>query len=338
MNALLRRLQRRFVRPLLLLAAVMVVGTIGYRIIGGATTTLVDAVYMTFITIATIGYTEVIDLTHSPVGRIFTIVIAVIGIANVGYLMSAMTVFILEGELNAALRRRRMLKMIESLTGHYILCGIGRVGGNVAHELTVTGRKFAIIENDHVHLDGYLDEHPDTPHVYGDAAEDELLRAAGVERAAGVFAVTGDDAKNLVITLSVKSLNPQARVVARCHEVSYVDKIRRVGADAIVSPDYSGAMQIAASMIRPQAASFVDEMLRDQRHIRVEELAVPPGLAGRALNSLSLSSPECLLVAIRNRAGWRFNPSADYSLEGGDTLVVMASASGRSALEARLAG
>ncbi|MEO7403426.1 MAG: TrkA C-terminal domain-containing protein, partial [Burkholderiales bacterium] len=144
-------------------------------------------------------------------------------------------------------------------------------------------------------------------------------------------------AKNLVITLSVKSLNPHARVVARCHEVSYVDKIRRVGADAIVSPDYSGAMQIAASMIRPQAASFVDEMLRDQRHIRVEEVAVPPGLAGRALHSLALSSPECLLVAIRNRAGWRFNPDADYSLEGGDTLVVMASASGRSALEARLA-
>lgn len=333
-----RRLRRRFVRPVVLLAVIFAAGTFGYRAIGGPGTSFIDAFYMTFITISTIGFTEIVDLGASPGGRMFTVLIAASGIATIGYLVSALTVFILEGQFDATLKRRRMQKMIESLTGHYILCGIGRVGANVARELAVTGRPFVVIEVDQIRLDEYLAEHPDTAYIHADAAEDDALRAAGIGRAAGIFAVTGDDAKNLVVCLSAKVLNPAARVVARCHEVNYIEKIRRVGADAIVSPDYSGAMQIAASMVRPQAATFLDEMLRDERHIRVEELTVPARLAGEPLGALALASSDALLVAIRNRVGWRFNPAADHRLEAGDTLIVMASAAGRAAIEARLAG
>lgn len=333
---IVRHVSRRFSGGLAVLALVMAIGTLGYGVIGGPSTTVLDAAYMTFITIATIGYGEIVDLQHSPGGRVFTMLIATAGIATVTYLMSATTAFILEGEFNAALRRRKMLNRIAALEGHYIVCGIGRVGSNVTRELHVTGRRYVVIETDREKIDGYLERHPDTLFVHHDAAEDDALRAAGIDRCAGVFAVTGEDAKNLVITLSAKAIKPGVRVVARCHEVNYIEKIRRVGADEIVSPDFTGGMRIASSMVRPHVVTFLDQMMREQHHIRLEEVKVPRRAAGLTLIELGLRSREFLVVAVQGAGGLEFNPSEERRFAEGETILILATPDGRRALEAKL--
>lgn len=336
-DRLLQRIYRRLVYPIAGFAAILVIGTIGYRMIGGAHTSVVDAVYMTFITVATIGYGEIVDLTHSPGGRIFTMAIATAGILNFTYMMGAFTAFLVEGDINQALRRRSMQNRIDKLTNHYIVCGIGRVGSNVARELSVTNREFVIIDTSQEKIDEFRVHYPDVGFLHGDGSEDEILVDAGIARAAGVFAITGDDSKNLVITLSAKQLNEAVRVVARCHEVNYIEKIRKVGADAIVSPDFTGGMRIASSMIRPQVVSFLDEMLRMDNALRVEEIHVPEPRTRITLGELGMRKSEYVLLAIRAGDKWVFNPQREYVLESGDTLIVMTTPGGRQALESLLA-
>lgn len=331
------RVYAAFRYPLLAFVLIMVVGTAGYWRISGGKSTLLDCAYMTFITIATIGYAEVIDLSASPGGRVFTMAIGFLGVANVFYMTSKMTAFIVESDLNERLRRHRMQRELDSLTGHYVICGIGRVGGNILRELRSTGRRSAVIEPERSVLDAMLETHPDQPYLHGDGGDDDTLRAAGVARAAGVFAVSGDDNKNLVITLSAKQLNPRARVIARCHDVRFVDKIRRVGADDIVSPDYTGALRIASSMLRPAVVSFLDEMLRSDKGLRVEEVAVPAGARERRIAELAPPDADYVVLALRHEGRWQFNPPADGSARPGCTLIVMATPEGRAKLERRIA-
>ncbi len=337
-NSLPVRFYRAFRNPLLMFVLVMVVGSSGFWIVSDYKASILDAVYMTFITIATIGFGETIDLTHSPGGRVFLMVIASIGIANVTYATSKLTAFIVEGDLNEVLRRRRMQDSIDKLDGHYIVCGIGRVGTNVAHELHVTERPFVAVEDAQGAIETFREKYPKALFLHGDSSDDELLQRAGIARAAGLFAVTGDDSKNLLITLSAKQLNPNVRVVARCHEVRNMEKIRRVGADAIVSPDFTGGMRIASSMVRPGVVNFLDEMLRSDNRLRVEEIDVPAGFARRPLGELVKPSPDYILLAARIRDQWQFNPPQDFMVGPGTTLIVMVNPEGRGELEKLVAG
>lgn len=332
----LQRIYRRLIYPIVGFVVILIAGTVGYRSIGGPHTSVVDAIYMTFITVAAIGYGEIVDLSHSPGGRIFTMAIATAGILNFTYMIGAFTAFLVEGDINQALRRRSMQKRIDKLTAHYIICGIGSVGTTVAHELSVTNREYVIIDTNQHKIDEYRERYPDVSYLHGDGSQDEILLDAGIGRAAGVFAITGEDSKNLVITLSAKQLNPTVRVVARCHEVNYIGKLRKVGADAIVSPDFTGGMRIASSMIRPQVVSFLDEMLRMDNALRVEEILVPKSFARTTLGELSLRKAEYVLLAVRIGGKWVFNPQHDYELQPGDTLVVMTTPGGRQALESLL--
>lgn len=326
------QIRQRLAKPLAIMVGLHVIGTIGYMIIGGPETTPMNALYMTFITTSTIGYSEIIDLSTSPLGRGFTMMLAFAGIANMGYVMSVMTAYIVAGDLNSEFRRRRMMMQIEDMDGHFIVCGIGRVGTNVAHELTVTRRPFVVIESEQRQIDAYLEKYPGIPHLHGDASEDDMLIAAGIGRAAGVFAITGDDSRNLVITLTAKQLNPAARVVSRCHEINYTEKMKKVGADAIVSPDFTGGMRIASSMIRPQVVGFLDEMMRTDDRLRVEEVHVSPGHAGTRIGDLPLRSHDYVVIAVRDGDHWRFNPDSQFVLRSGNTLVVVATPEGRQSL------
>ena len=330
------RVYRRFVAPALALIVVSLAGTIGYKIIGGPQVTWLDCLYMTFITIATIGYGEIIDLSHSPGGRVFTMAIGLVGIGVATYMISTLTAFILEGDMNEALRRRRMQKSIQAMRKHYIICGIGRVGTNVAHELEVTSRPYVVIETDKEAIERYLERHPEALCTHADSGEDRALIEAGIEHAAGVFAVTGDDSKNLVITLSAKLLNPAARVVARCHDINYTDKIRKVGADAIVSPDFTGGMRIVSSMVRPKVVSFLDEMLFTANALRVEEVHIPEGFPARTIGGLKLNRRDFVLMAVRAQDKWEFNPAEDFGVQAGNILVVMTTPEGRKSLERSL--
>ena len=335
-DTIARRVYQRFAAPALALVCVNLIGMVGYKIIGGAQVTWLDSLYMTFITVATIGYGEIVDLSQSPGGRVFTIGIALIGIGVTTYLISSLTAFILEGDMNQALRRRKMRKSIAALRQHYIICGIGRVGTNVAHELEATGRPYVVIESSKEAIEHYMEKCPSALCTHADSSEDSALLEAGIEHAAGVFAVTGDDSKNLVITLSAKLLKPEARVVARCHEVNYIDKIRKVGADAIVSPDFTGGMRIVSSMVRPQVVSFLDEMLRADNALRVEEVHLPETFATATIGALKLNRRDFILLAVRAKDQWEFNPAEDFGIHPGNTLVVMTTPAGRKSLEKSL--
>jgi voltage-gated potassium channel len=249
------------------------------------------------------------------------------------YLFSTFVALLLESDLNATLRKKRMKKEIAGLTGHYIVCGIGRVGSNVANELVQTHRTLVVVENDREALDRWLEEHPGTPHLHADAADDEALRAAGVMSAAGVFAVTGDDSHNLMISLSVKLLNSKARVVARLHDIRNADKARRAGADEIVSPDFTGGMRIASAMVRPHVVNFMDQMLRTDDQLRVEEVQVPPDFADTPIDQLIEKSRDYILLATHEQGQWVFNPADGHLVKAGTTLVLMATPDGRAQIE-----
>lgn len=336
MQHLIRSFYLTFGGPIAALVLLHAVGTVGYRLIGGPKYSMLDCFYMTFVTIATIGYAEVVDVSQSTVGRLFTVFIGSAGIGIVYYILAKMTMSLVAGEANKLYRRQKMLKRMAQLKNHYIICGIGRVGSNVGHELALTGRSHVVIDINQSHIEAYREKYPDLLYLHGDGSEDELLRQAGVEAAAGVFAVTGDDAKNLVITLSARQLNPALRIVARCHEVNYIDKIRKVGADAIVSPDFTGGMRIASAMIRPQVVNLLDEMRRTEEGLRVEEVEVPQSFGGRTLGELLPRSRDYVLMAVRSQGKWLFNPQDDFAVEGGNTLVLMTTPEGLRSVAARV--
>jgi voltage-gated potassium channel len=335
-QAPLRGIFIKFLWSIAALIAVLAIGTYGYHVIGGDKYSLLDAFYMTFITLATIGYGEIIDMTNNPAGRIFTIFIGTAGLGTLWFMFSTLTVFILETDLNTAWRRRRMEKIIKRLHGHYIVCGYGRVGRNVAQELETTHRHFVAIDEDEPMLDSQKEKNPSLLFLHGDASDDDMLIRADIEDAKGVFAVTGDDSKNLMIALTAKQLNPNVRVVARCHELRNAEKMKKAGADTVVSPDFTGGMRIASAMVRPHVVSFLDEMLRTEHKLRIEEVVVPKQFESRSLGMLGLRSPDFVLLAVRKHGDWVFNPGDDYIIEPGNTLVAMASPHGRQELEAAL--
>ncbi len=317
-----------------LLLLIHLVGTLGYRYLGRPNASWIDSFYMTFITVATIGFGEIVDLSHHPLGRLFTVFLAVTGIATMSYLFSTFVAFLLESDLNTALRKKRMEKEIKKLRGHYIICGIGRVGSNVADELLKTRRELVVVEADHAAIERWQETHPKTLCLAADAADDESLLSAGLMSAAGVFAVTGDDSHNLMVALSVKLLNPKARVVVRLHDIRNADKARRAGADEVVCPDFSGGMGIAAAMTRPQAVNFLDQMLSSEEFFRIEEVVVPAHFSDTPLSELVPKSRKYILMAIREEGKWAFNPADEHLVAAGAALVLMTSPEGRTDLEA----
>lgn len=295
-----------------------------------------DALYMTLITVTTVGYAEVVPLNTFPL-RMLASAISLVGFGTITFLFTSLSVFFLENDIDYTLRRRRMEKQVRKLQGHYIVCGFGRVGRNVATELMNTNRHFVAIDTEEARFEENKEHFPGILWLHGDACDDDYLAAANIDEAKGVFAVTGDDSRNMMIIITAKQLNPHVRVVARCQEVRNMQKMKKAGADSIISPDFTGGMRIASAMIRPHVVGFLDEMLKSDKRLRVEEVPVPADFPSTPVQKLRLRSPEYVLLAVREAHDWVFNPPQDYPLQGGQTIIVMASPAGRQELELLLA-
>lgn len=231
-----------------------------------------------------------------------------------------------------------MQNMIGKLSGHYIVCGVGRVGSNVANELIQTRRECVVIDSDLQHLENFIEKHPGQLYLHADATDNDVLMSVGIKRARGLFAVATDDSQNLVISLSAKQLNPELRVVARCHDLKNAEKTRRAGADEIVSPDFTGGPRLASAMLRPQVVSFLDEMLKTDNNLRLEEFRIPHAFSGKPLEVLNLGSRHYVVLAIFQDQQWIFNPENRHTMQGDDVLMVMTTPQGRSRLERLMQG
>ncbi len=332
------QIRRRFFWAGIILIVILLVGTVGYWFIGGRQYSFVDTLYMTVITITTIGFAEIIDLSGNVAGRIFTIFIAISGVGVMAYIVTSITALVVEGELTQSFRRRRMEKIACKCIDHYIICGLGSVGCCIARELHATKRPHVIVDINKEKVERSPEARPDEVFIEGDATDSNTLLKAGIERAAGLFAVTGDDNQNLVVTLTARQINPKLRLVARCNDMRNAEKMKRVGADAVVSPVAIGGLRMASEMVRPTAVSFLDTMLRDtEGNLRVEELPAPQAFVGKPVSTLSLKRfPRTLLLAVKTGDGWVYNPPESYVVGQGHTLVLMTTPEERAELIAFL--
>jgi voltage-gated potassium channel len=316
---------KRFFWAGLSLIAVLFTGTIGFWFIGDGKSSLSDCFYMTVITITTIGYGEIIDMAGKPAARMFTVFIALSGIGTLTYILSNFTAFIVEGELNETFRRRKMENMIKKFRDHYIVCGIEGVGSHIVGELVETQRPHVIVDIDRKKIEKILEAFHERVYIEGDATDNDTLLKAGIMEANGLFAVSGDDNQNLVICLTAKQLNPGIRVVARCHDLKNMEKMKKAGADSVVSPTFIGGLRMASEMSRPAVVSFLDIMMRDkEKNLRIEEIQVPDSFAGKTILDLNLKKyPNVLLMAVKCKNDWIFNPAESYVLKPNDTLIFM---------------
>ncbi len=331
----LPRILLRIYAAIAVLLGMTLFGSIGFYWLAGDQANLSDALHMTLISITTVGYGETIPL-ESLGERLYADMIALLGFGTVTFLFASLAAFFMESDFDYSLRRRRMEKAISKLSGHYLLCGYGQVGRNVAAELEASHRVFVAIDNDEHQFDTLHEQQPSRLSLHGDATDDDLLLTAGINEAAGVFALTGDDSRNLMIILTARQLNPNIRVVARCHEMRNMQKMKKAGADTVISPDFTGGMRIASSMIRPHVVNFLDEMLRSEHSVRLEEVHVPADHSALSFAQLKQRCPSCVILSLRQDQNFVFNPADELLLQAGQVLIAMISGQGHEELHAAL--
>jgi len=309
--------------PLSVIIIAVSLGTLGYRLIEGWSA--VDALYMTIITMTTVGYGEVWPLSEA--GRMFTVGLIITSIGIAGYVVSKITAFVVEGEVKRLIEGRKMDKQIAKLSQHIILCGAGRTGLHIAEELSRAHTPFVVIEQDKEALEDLI-RIEDLLYLQEDATQDETLLMAGIKRARGLITTLSEDKDNIFVTLCARSLNPELRIIARLIEDKNREFLRKAGADEIVSPNAIGGVRMASILLRPIVVSFLDEMLRvTGQTLRMEEMHVDdtPGLLNRSLGEVNIRRRTGLLVvAIKSqKQGYQFNPGADTILHAGDVLIVV---------------
>jgi voltage-gated potassium channel len=328
-------LRRRLVHALLALLAVGVISVSGYCLLGGGDVTFLQALYMTVITLSTVGYGEIVDTSHNPLLRIFNIFILLFGVGVMVYVVSVVTAFLVEGQLSDLFRRRKMEKQISALTGHYIICGLGDTGRHVAAELQTTGTPFVAIESDEEVVRKFCQIRHDLLYVIGDATDEAVLDHTGVGRAKGLIAGLPADKDNLVITFLVRQKNPAIRIVARCtDDAKFSQRMLKGGANSTVSPNRIGGLRLASEVLRPDVVEFLDLMLKEHSHtLRVEQIEIPEGSgwSGLSLDNLNLRARHQLVpLALKNssvRQGhgptFQVNPPGEQVLRDGEIVIVL---------------
>jgi voltage-gated potassium channel len=324
------RPQQRLRRGIIILVSIIAAGTIGYMLIEGWS--LSDAIYMTMITITTVGYGEVHPLTTG--GRIFSIFLIVGGVSGALLVLSAFVEYVVEGRLRATIGRRQMKVKIAKLKDHFILCGYGRVGEEIARTFSEEGVPFVIVDSrpEKIALaeeQGYLC-------LPGDATNDKLLLEAGIERARGLVAAVGSDVDNTYITLSARGLRSDLFIEARANSEEIETKLKRAGADRVVSPNSIGARRMAMLALRPAVVDFIDTVTYGRgRELEMENVAVGSDspLVSQTVETIRNQTKATILAISRKGGKPSANPPGDRVIEVGDRLIIIGTKEQLKALE-----
>ncbi len=303
-----------------LMAALFLIGTAGYVVIEGYA--VIDALFMTVITLATVGYSEVRPLHDA--GKVFTIFLIVAGIGTVAFTVTQAVDYIIDTIL---FRAKLMEKKIAKLSGHVIICGYGRIGRRVAAALKKRALPFVVVERDQ-ELVGDL-EREGMMYVLGNASDDDTLRRAGIERANTIVATLPSNADNVYTILSARHLNPAIRIVARAIDTDSTQKLVQAGADKVISPYDIGGYYLANAVLRPHVVNFMEVVNKSagitEKNLEIEELEVTENCryANKPLRETGIRSElNIIVLAIRNKDGqFEYNPSSETILEPGSMII-----------------
>ncbi|WP_017305288.1 potassium channel family protein [Spirulina subsalsa] len=321
-----KRLWQELLGGILGLGGVFCLGIFWYWYVEGWS--LTEAAYMTMITLATVGFSEVRPLDDRS--RLFTMVLILLGIISIGYIVNRFTEAIIQGYFQERIRERQKRRLIESFQDHYIICGYGRMGHQVALEFAAEKIPFVIVDSDPESVSEA--QHDGHMAVQGDATLDDCLLDVRIDRAACLVAALPSDAENLYTVLSAKTLNPQLRTIARANNQEAVLKLKRAGADAVVSPYITGGRRLAAAALRPRVMDFVDGIITGvNRSLYLDEFLLSSnsgGCVGQTLSDTNLRALSgALVLAIRREDGTLIGgPTGDTRLMEGDLLICMGTA------------
>jgi len=305
-----------------MLVVLVFVGTAGFHFIEGWT--WFDGFYMTLTTMSTVGYGEIHPLSH--VGRIFNSLLIVSSVIGAGFTIATFSQALIEFEFRKVFGKRRMERELAKLSGHYIICGAGRVGRTVAREIRDHGQSCVIIEKDPVRARWAEDEK--IPVIVGNASSEEVLSKARIDRASGFVAAVNSDAENLYIILTARGFRSDLQIIARASEEEATPKLLRAGATQVISPYFFVGRRIAALFLRPNVLDFIDTAFgSEQLDIEIGEVKIPEGsvLVGKNLaDSMIRQQADVIVLAVKNAEGkLAFNPAAESVIRAGDCLIVI---------------
>ncbi len=303
------------------LSALVVGGTLAYHFIQGWS--FLDSLYMTLITLSTVGFREVHE--PSPAGQVLTIILIILGIGFFTYSGAQLVSFLVSGEIRDAFRKKRRVKMIQALQDHHIVCGCGRVGAEVVRELQRSNAPVVVVESDPEELKREV-EVLEVPFVLGSATEAGILEQAGIERASSLVTCLPDDADNLYICLNARSLRKNLHIIARANHRGAEDLLKKAGADRVIFPYALTGYRMALHCVRPAVTRFLDSVSED---FRFEEIRIPEksAMVGRTLKDSGIrQAANAIVVAILSAQGiMQPNPASDASLSADDTLILLGS-------------
>jgi voltage-gated potassium channel len=320
---------------LFILLVLVSLGTLGYMSIEHWR--FLDAFYMTVITLATIGFQEMHEL--SDAGRVFTILLIVVGVSVLGYTVGKLAQIMFEGEFQRFLGRKKVEKTIEELRDHYIVCGYGRIGSLICRDFAAEPIPFVVVENNPEVIEKLTEDN--VPFLRGNATEDETLLKAGIKRAKGLVSVVTSDTENVYITLTARGLNPDLYILARSGEPGSEIKLTRAGANKVVSPYHIGGSRMAQAILRPNVVDFIEiAMGRGHIDLQMEEISIPDRspFLGKNLKEAGLRKDTgVIIVGIKQANGkMLFNPGSASLIEAKDTLIVLGQPASISKLESML--
>ncbi len=320
-----------------LLLLVLVGGTVGYVAIEGWSAW--DAFYMTITTVTTVGFREVHPLSRA--GQAFTALLIVVGVGTAFYTFTLLAATVVEGGLHERFSQRRRERMLDELTDHFIVCGFGRIGGTIVEEFRRQHVPYVVIERDPERVHAVIEAGGLA--VAADASREDVLKRVGIDRARGLIAAVGTDAENVYTVLTARVLRPDLYIIGRAESEDAARKLRRAGADRVVSPYLIGATQMAQTALRPAVVDFFQLATSSENlELAIEQVTIGErtGLAGRSLIEANLRQRfGVVVVGIQRRGGgMEFNPPGDAMMQAGDQLVVLGRADGLRDLELAAAG